>query len=85
LITRKNRNCRYVNWKQAERWLVPLLVLAGVALRAAQLPFSCIWLDEAFSIRLAREPLLQIVQTLSSDNGSPLFYFLARPGALPEG
>jgi uncharacterized membrane protein len=51
-------------------------MLAGVAFRFVQLPFSCVWLDEAFSIKLARESLLQIVQTLSSDNGSPLFYFL---------
>lgn len=65
-----------MNWKQAERWLVPLLVLAGVAFRFVQLPFSCVWLDEAFSIKLARGSMLQIVQTLSSDNGSPLFYFL---------
>jgi hypothetical protein len=65
-----------MNWKKTENWLVPLLVLAGVAFRFVQLPFSCIWLDEAFSIKLAHEPLLQIVQTLSSDNGSPLFYFL---------
>jgi hypothetical protein len=50
--------------------------LAGVVFRFVQLPFSCIWLDEAFSIQLARESMLQIVQTLSSDNGSPLFYFL---------
>lgn len=65
-----------MDWKRTERRLIPLLVLAGVALRFVQLPFSCIWLDEAFSIKLARESMLQIVQTLSSDNGSPLFYFL---------
>lgn len=65
-----------MNWKQAERWLIPLLVLAGVVFRFIQLPFSCIWLDEAFSIKLAKEPLIEIVRTLSSDNGSPLFYFL---------
>jgi mannosyltransferase len=65
-----------MNWKKAEKWLVTLLVLAGIAFRFVQLPFSCIWLDEAFSIKLARESMLQIVQTLSDDNGSPLFYFL---------
>ncbi|MGE4490441.1 MAG: glycosyltransferase family 39 protein [Kiritimatiellales bacterium] len=65
-----------MNWKVAEKWLVPLLALAGVALRAVQLPFSCVWLDEAFSIKLAKEPLLEIVRMLSTDNGSPLFYFL---------
>lgn len=65
-----------MNWKKIENWLVPLLVLAGVAFRFVQLPFSCVWLDEAFSIKLARGSMLQIVQTLSSDNGSPLFYFL---------
>lgn len=65
-----------MDWKKAEKWMVPLLVLAGVAFRFVQLPFSCVWLDEAFSIKLARESLLQIVQTLSDDNGSPLFYFL---------
>jgi len=64
------------DWKHVERWLIPLLVLAGAALRLIQLPFSCIWLDEAFSIRLAQGPLMEIVRTLSSDNGSPLFYFL---------
>ncbi|NOU36189.1 MAG: hypothetical protein HOO88_05425 [Kiritimatiellaceae bacterium] len=64
------------DWKKAERWLIPLLVLTGVAFRFVQLPFSCVWLDEAFSIKLAKGSLLQIVQTLSSDNGSPLFYFL---------
>jgi hypothetical protein len=65
-----------MNWLKAERWLVPALVLAGIGLRVAQLPFSCIWLDEAFSIKLSRESLVSIVQMLSSDNGSPLFYFL---------
>ncbi|MFA7257506.1 MAG: glycosyltransferase family 39 protein [Kiritimatiellales bacterium] len=65
-----------MNWKKTESWLVPLLLLAGITFRCVQLPFSCIWLDEAFSIKLAHESLLQIVQTLSSDNGSPLFYFL---------
>lgn len=65
-----------MNWKQTERWLIPLLVLTGIAFRFVQLPFSCIWLDEAFSIKLAKGTLLQIVETLSSDNGSPLFYFL---------
>jgi uncharacterized membrane protein len=64
------------DWKTAERWLIPLLILAGIALRFVQLPFSCIWLDEAFSIKLAKGSLLQIVSTLSSDNGSPLFYFM---------
>lgn len=64
------------DWKKAERWLIPLLVLTGVVFRAMQLPFSCIWLDEAFSIKLAKGSLLQIVSTLSSDNGSPLFYFM---------
>jgi hypothetical protein len=65
-----------MDWKKTERWLVPLLVLTGIAFRFVQLPFSCVWLDEAFSIKLARGSLLQIVQTLSDDNGSPLFYFL---------
>jgi len=65
-----------MNWKKTESWLIPLLVLAGFMFRFVQLPFSCIWLDEAFSIKLARGPLLEIVRTLSSDNGSPLFYFL---------
>ncbi|MCC7300116.1 MAG: glycosyltransferase family 39 protein [Verrucomicrobia bacterium] len=65
-----------MDWKKIEKRLIPLLVLAGVALRFIQLPFSCIWLDEAFSIKLAHESLLRIVQMLSSDNGSPLFYFL---------
>ena len=64
------------DWKKTEKWLVPLLVLTGAAARFVQLPFSCIWLDEAFSIKLAREPLVEIVRMLSSDNGSPLFYFL---------
>lgn len=65
-----------MSWKKTEKWLVPLLVLTGIALRFVQLPFSCVWLDEAFSIKLAHQSFLQIVQTLSSDNGSPLFYFL---------
>jgi len=65
-----------MNWKKTEGWIIPLLVLAGVVFRFVQLPFSCIWLDEAFSIKLAKGPLLEIVHTLSSDNGSPLFYFL---------
>lgn len=65
-----------MDWKKTERVLVPLLVVAGVFFRMAQLPFSCIWLDEAFSIKLAREPLVEIVRMISSDNGSPLFYFL---------
>lgn len=65
-----------MNWKTAERWLIPALVLAGIFFRAVQLPFSAVWLDEAFSIQLAKEPLIEIVRTLSSDNGSPLFYFL---------
>lgn len=65
-----------MNWKRAEQWGVPLIVLTGIAFRVVQLPFSCIWLDEAFSIRLAKEPLIEIVRMLSSDNGSPLFYFL---------
>lgn len=65
-----------MNWKKSESWLIPLLVLAGIILRCIQLPFSSIWLDEAFSIKLAREPLIGIVRMLSSDNGSPFFYFL---------
>jgi hypothetical protein len=65
-----------MDWKKTERIMVPLLVLAGMAFRLIQLPFSCIWLDEAFSIKLAREPLVEIVRMISSDNGSPLFYFL---------
>ncbi len=65
-----------MNWKKTEKWLIPLLVLAGTGARFVQLPFSCIWLDEAFSIKLAKEPLMEIVRMLSSDNGSPLFYFL---------
>lgn len=58
------------------RGLLLLLILAGVALRLAQLPFSAVWLDEAFSIRLAQMSLMDIVQVISRDNGSPLFYFL---------
>jgi hypothetical protein len=64
-----------MNWLKTEKRLIPLLVLVGVAIRFVQLPFSCIWLDEAFSIKLAKEPLVEIVRMLSSDNGSPLFYF----------
>ncbi len=48
----------------------------GFVLRAALLPVSAVWLDEAFSIELAQKSFADIVTVLQQDNGSPLFYFL---------
>lgn len=52
------------------------IAAAGFVLRAAMLPASAIWLDEAFSIQMAQKPLAEIIEVLHHDNGSPLFYFL---------
>ncbi len=67
---------RTIHWNRAETWLVPLLVVIGFCLSFSLLPASAIWLDEAFSIKLASQSFSSIVATLRTDNGSPLFYFL---------
>ena len=67
---------RTINWNRTETWLIPLLVFIGFGLSFALLPTSVIWLDEAFSIKLASQSFSSIVATLHVDNGSPLFYFL---------
>jgi len=65
-----------IDWKRTETWLVSLLVFIGFGFSFALLPASSIWLDEAFSIKLASESFSSAIASLRTDNGSPLFYFL---------
>ncbi len=65
-----------INWTRLESRLIPLLVLLGFLLNFVMLSASAIWLDEAFSIKLASQSFSEIIATLRIDNGSPLFYFM---------
>lgn len=53
-----------------------ILILIGIGLRFALLPVASLWLDEAYSIKVAGQSLPQIIELLRHDNGSPLFYFI---------
>lgn len=52
------------------------LIVLGIVLRFLLLPFSSMWLDEAYTIKVASLSLPEIIEVLKSDNGSPLFYFI---------
>lgn len=61
-------------------WAVPLLLLLlALAVRAWQLTFHSLWLDEAFSLFWANKPAAEIVRVglaLTEDKHPPLYYLL---------
>lgn len=52
------------------------ILLFGFLLRLWRLESESIWIDEAYSIQLARYPLAQIIQGTAADQHPPLYYFL---------
>lgn len=61
-------------------WAAPLLLLLlALAVRAWQLTFHSLWLDEAFSLFWANKPAAEIIRvglTLTEDKHPPLYYLL---------
>ncbi len=55
---------------------VSALTLLGAGLRAFQLGRQSLWLDELFSMFLARREWMAIVQGTAQDTMPPLYYFL---------
>ena len=66
--------------RRLEPWHgLALLLLLALAVRAWQLTFHSLWLDEAFSLFWASKPALTIVRvglTLTEDKHPPLYYLL---------
>jgi uncharacterized membrane protein len=62
-------------WLKTFPWTMAILA-SGAALRAAGLMASPIWYDEAWSLALARLPLLQAVRVEYSDFAPPLWTIL---------
>src|SRR5687767_4770549 len=52
------------------------IVLTGAALRIHHLSMQSLWLDEAFSITIAKSTPAYILETTSEDVHPPLYYFL---------
>lgn len=58
-------------------WVLPAgLITIGIVLRILLLPASSMWLDEAYTIKIASLSLPEIIDVLRTDNGAPLFYFI---------
>lgn len=61
-------------------WVIPLLLLViALVVRAWQLTFHSLWLDEAFSLFWANKPAAEIVRVglaLTEDKHPPLYYLL---------
>ena len=58
------------------RWIATLaaIVLAGAALRLFHLGKESLWLDEAFSVSIARTTIAHIIEETSLDFHPPLYY-----------
>lgn len=56
--------------------LILIVLLLGLALRLWRLATESAWIDEAYSIQLARFSLPLIVQGTAADQHPPLYYFL---------
>jgi uncharacterized membrane protein len=52
------------------------VILVALIIRLSGLGAESSWIDEAYSITLARYPLLQIIQGTASDQHPPLYYLL---------
>ena len=63
------------------RWLMPLIVLLGAALRLYNLTYHSLWFDEAVSIRWAQSGvsrILEVSMKLVDDRLPPLYYLLLK-------
>ncbi|HYM81321.1 MAG TPA: glycosyltransferase family 39 protein [Candidatus Limnocylindria bacterium] len=58
------------------RWALAAILLLALALRVVDLGGESVWIDEGFSIRLARMPLPELLPAASHDIHPPLYYFL---------
>ena len=58
------------------RLLLAVLLIAGAALRLHHLATESLWLDEAYSITIARLGPAHIVEMTAEDVHPPLYYFL---------
>src|SRR5918911_3239343 len=57
-------------------WFLSLSTLVGAILRLFQLGAQSLWLDEVFSVLLARRDWVAIVAGTAQDSKPPLYYFL---------
>jgi len=67
------------------RWHVPallaLIVVGATLLRSREIAQRSFWFDEAFSWRLTRFPLVEMVERTAWDVHPPLYYLLLKPWA----
>ncbi len=58
-------------------WLwIAAITAAGAGLRFYHLDWQSLWLDEAYSVIMARESIVRIIQHQMSDSSPPLYYIL---------
>lgn len=65
--------------------LVVLALVAGVALRFARLDHRSFWLDEAYSVEVARAPLAEILAGRAGDAHTPPLYYALLHGWMRMG
>lgn len=73
-------NAPHAWWaRDRQWWLVAALTLAAGALRFAALGAKSLWLDEAFSLWMARQPLIELLAwSVRIDHHPPFYYMLLR-------
>jgi 4-amino-4-deoxy-L-arabinose transferase-like glycosyltransferase len=72
----RQRPMNIKSWMHRDQLVLLILVVAGLLLRLFHLEFRSIWLDEAYSLRLASASLSGIFSGAVQDIHPPLFYLL---------
>jgi mannosyltransferase len=57
-------------------WTLLFIVFFAIALRLYAIEDSCVWIDEANTYHIAKEPCAGIISKLINDSNPPLYYFL---------
>jgi uncharacterized membrane protein len=65
------------------RWLLVFVLGLGLIVRFLFIGSESIWIDEAYSIQLARLPIKEIIQATGADQHPPLYYLLLHAWLLP--